>query len=214
MSDAGMVGGASALVRTATGRYGGTPATWLTAAALLILLGADLAIRDITLGVLAAVLVVAAWLYLGRLAGSIIIALAVTSRVVAAFLGDIPAAMAAIESAAYVSVAALMAAASRRSTPSAGPLRALAPQAQQLNERPFAVPAVTSGSSSALTRREREVVAMASRGMSSARIAERLFISRRTVESHLAHAYDKLEVHSKQDLIAWALAAAPAESAE
>jgi len=197
------------------GRQSSAPAVWLTAAALLALLGADLAVRSVTLGVLAAVLVVAAWLYLGRGAGLFIVALAIASRTIAARLGDVPAAMAAIESVAYASVAALLAAASRRSAPNPGPPwpRALQP-ASPPAERPVTLAATTPAYSSPLTSREREVVAMASRGMSSTRIAERLFISRRTVESHLAHAYSKLDVHSRQDLIAWALAAAPVSGAD
>jgi DNA-binding CsgD family transcriptional regulator len=198
------------------GRQRSAPAVWLTAAALLALLGADLAVRSVTLGVLAAVLVVAAWLYLGRGAGLFIVALAIASRTIAARLGDVPAAMAAIESVAYASVAALLAAASRRSAPNPGPPwpRALQPAASPLAEKPVILAATTPAYSSPLTSREREVVAMASRGMSSTRIAERLFISRRTVESHLAHAYSKLDVHSRQDLIAWALAAAPVSGAD
>lgn len=191
-----------------------TPALWLTAAALLALLGADLVVHSFTLGVLGAVLVVAAWLYLGNGAGLVIVVLAIASRAVAARLGDIPVAMAAIESVAYVSVAALLAAASRGSAPNPGAPWARGLQAPPPAERPVAVAATMLASISPLTRREREVVAMASRGLSSTRIAERLCISRRTVESHLAHAYNKLEVHSKQDLIAWALAAAPANGAE
>ena len=53
----------------------------------------------------------------------------------------------------------------------------------------------------ALSRREREVALLASRGQTAHEIAERLFLSRRTVESHLATIYDKLGVASKTDLI-------------
>ena len=53
----------------------------------------------------------------------------------------------------------------------------------------------------ALSRREREVALLASRGQTAPEIAERLFLSKRTVETHLAAAYRKLGVESKTELI-------------
>lgn len=53
----------------------------------------------------------------------------------------------------------------------------------------------------ALSRREREVALLASRGKTAPQIAERLFISERTVESHLVSIYAKLGVASKAELI-------------
>jgi ATP/maltotriose-dependent transcriptional regulator MalT len=53
----------------------------------------------------------------------------------------------------------------------------------------------------ALTGRELEVVQLAARGLTAEEIADRLYIGRRTVESHLAHAYPKLGVDSKRDLV-------------
>lgn len=52
----------------------------------------------------------------------------------------------------------------------------------------------------ALTRREREIVRLAVEGEPAAAIAARLYISERTVESHLANAYAKLGVQSKVEL--------------
>jgi DNA-binding CsgD family transcriptional regulator len=52
-----------------------------------------------------------------------------------------------------------------------------------------------------LTKREREVAALAAAGRSAREIAQQLSIGRRTVETHLAHAYAKLGVESKIDLI-------------
>src|SRR4029077_14448102 len=49
----------------------------------------------------------------------------------------------------------------------------------------------------ALTRREREVALLASRGQTANEIAARLFVSKRTVESHLVSIYAKLGVESK-----------------
>ncbi|MGV3759829.1 MAG: LuxR C-terminal-related transcriptional regulator, partial [Actinomycetota bacterium] len=51
-----------------------------------------------------------------------------------------------------------------------------------------------------LTRREREVAQLAAAGHSAKEIAERLFLSHRTVENHLARAYDKLGVRSRTEL--------------
>lgn len=53
-----------------------------------------------------------------------------------------------------------------------------------------------------LTRREREVSQLAATGLSSKEIAERLFLSHRTVENHLARSYDKLGVRSRAELAA------------
>jgi DNA-binding CsgD family transcriptional regulator len=62
-----------------------------------------------------------------------------------------------------------------------------------------ALPAELPGS---LSPREREVVMLAAVGMRSLDIGTRLFISQRTVESHLANAYGKLGLHSRAELIA------------
>ena len=53
----------------------------------------------------------------------------------------------------------------------------------------------------ALSRREREVVHLAIAGESSAQIATHLFVSERTIETHLSNAYTKLGVHSRVELI-------------
>jgi DNA-binding CsgD family transcriptional regulator len=48
-----------------------------------------------------------------------------------------------------------------------------------------------------LTRRERELAGLAAAGMRSRQIAEQLFLSPRTVDSHLARIYRKLHVSSR-----------------
>lgn len=53
-----------------------------------------------------------------------------------------------------------------------------------------------------LTLRELEVLRMVAHGSSNDAIARDLFITRATVKSHLAHAYDKLGVQSRTEAVA------------
>lgn len=53
---------------------------------------------------------------------------------------------------------------------------------------------------SGLTRREREIVAHARKGLNSAEIGEELFISQWTVKKHLQSIYRKLGVHNRIEL--------------
>jgi len=53
----------------------------------------------------------------------------------------------------------------------------------------------------ALTRREHDIALLACEGLTNGEIAGRMFLSRKTVESHLSHAYDKLNVSRRGDLI-------------
>lgn len=53
----------------------------------------------------------------------------------------------------------------------------------------------------ALSQREREVVRLAAEGLTAREIGTRLFIGERTVETHLAHAYAKLGINSRIELI-------------
>jgi DNA-binding NarL/FixJ family response regulator len=57
-----------------------------------------------------------------------------------------------------------------------------------------------------LTARESEVVRLVARGMSNKSIALQLGISPRTVEGHLNHVFDKLDVTSRTELVHYALA--------
>jgi pentatricopeptide repeat protein len=52
----------------------------------------------------------------------------------------------------------------------------------------------------ALTPSEHRVVALAAEGLSNPEIARRLFLTRRTVETHLTHAYGKLGIKSRTEL--------------
>ncbi|MDQ6672416.1 MAG: alpha/beta fold hydrolase [Chloroflexota bacterium] len=59
-----------------------------------------------------------------------------------------------------------------------------------------------------LTPSERDVVGLVAEGLSNRQIAERLFISRYTVETHLKHVFAKLMVESRVELAALAVAEA------
>jgi DNA-binding NarL/FixJ family response regulator len=47
-----------------------------------------------------------------------------------------------------------------------------------------------------LTPRGREVLTLVAEGLTDGAIAERLVVTRRTVETHLGHVFDKLDVPS------------------
>lgn len=52
-----------------------------------------------------------------------------------------------------------------------------------------------------LSPRERVVAELYSRGFSAKHVASKLFVSSRTVEVHIRHVYEKLGVHSRDELI-------------
>lgn len=56
-----------------------------------------------------------------------------------------------------------------------------------------------------LTRQEANVLALVTQGWRTAKIAEELFISPRTVETHLAHIFQKLGVSSRTEAAIYAL---------
>lgn len=56
-----------------------------------------------------------------------------------------------------------------------------------------------------LSPREREVLLYAAKGLSSKEVATHLFISERTVQTHLASIYDKLGAHNKTEAMLLAL---------
>jgi DNA-binding CsgD family transcriptional regulator len=53
-----------------------------------------------------------------------------------------------------------------------------------------------------LTKTERDVVALVSQGLTNREVGARLFISRRTVETHLSHVFAKLGLGSRVELAA------------
>jgi two-component system response regulator NreC len=62
-----------------------------------------------------------------------------------------------------------------------------------------------AGSSEALTSREREVLGLIALGHTNAEVAERLYLSLRTVETHRANIHNKLGTDSRAELVRHAL---------
>jgi predicted ATPase/DNA-binding CsgD family transcriptional regulator len=60
-----------------------------------------------------------------------------------------------------------------------------------------------------LTSREREIASLVASGLSNREIADRLFISRRTVDAHVNHIYAKLRISSRVQLTIWERDRAP-----
>jgi DNA-binding CsgD family transcriptional regulator len=64
----------------------------------------------------------------------------------------------------------------------------------------FRATAIHAAATVPLSAREREIAMLAAAGIASKDIAERLYLSVRTVNNHLQHAYTKLGVTSRADL--------------
>jgi DNA-binding CsgD family transcriptional regulator len=69
-----------------------------------------------------------------------------------------------------------------------------------------------SGLLAKLSRRERDVALLVLEGQSAREIGKRLFISERTVETHMANIYDKVNVHSRRELVEHLRSGPPAPS--
>ena len=72
--------------------------------------------------------------------------------------------------------------------------------------------AVAAAQPKPLSRREREIAGLVAKGLGNREIAELLFLSKRTVDSHIEHIFGKLDIASRAQLSAWV--AAQAKTAE
>jgi DNA-binding NarL/FixJ family response regulator len=55
----------------------------------------------------------------------------------------------------------------------------------------------------ALSRRERDVAQLLAQGLSNRAIAERLYLSERTIDNHVHHILDKLGFESRVQVATW-----------
>lgn len=69
---------------------------------------------------------------------------------------------------------------------------------------PDAPPARVGGPGGELSQRESEVLRSIALGLTNAEIAERLYLSVRTVETHRAHVQQKLDIRSRAELVRFA----------
>ena len=122
----------------------------------------------------------------------------VATRVTVAIVGDTIAGLAALEVTSYVACAGVALAYTRRAQSGAPGI----PFDDVMPSRPEPNLTTKTLEASGLTDRERQVLDMAIHGLTAKQIGERLYISRRTVETHLGRARDKLGVRTKRELIA------------
>jgi DNA-binding NarL/FixJ family response regulator len=74
-----------------------------------------------------------------------------------------------------------------------------------LTERAATAAARLGRDESRLTHREEEISAMIAEGLSNRAIAARLFLSERTVQNHVQHVLDKLDLANRAQIAAWAV---------
>jgi DNA-binding CsgD family transcriptional regulator len=171
----------------------------LVVAAIALLFVAELAApHGLTLGTAVIVPVLVSCFVLDQRWAAAVLGLAVLTRVVVAIVGDTATGLAALEVTSYIGCAAVALAYTRRAQ--SAPART--PFADVMPPRPEPNPSAKTLEALGLTDRERQVLDMAIHGLTAKQIGERLFIGRRTVETHLERARDKLGVRSKRELIA------------
>ncbi|MDX6228286.1 MAG: hypothetical protein QOI76_1676 [Frankiales bacterium] len=63
----------------------------------------------------------------------------------------------------------------------------------------------SSGPAPVLTERETEVLRLIAKGMTAKAVAEKLFISHRTVQNHVQNTLNKLQLHNRVELVRYAI---------
>jgi DNA-binding CsgD family transcriptional regulator len=163
------------------------------AVALVTLLGVEFLVPpNLPVGSVVLALVVISAVFLDRRRIVPVLALALGTRAVAAGLGDISLGLAALEASSFLIVAGVVSGFRTRDSLSGA----------AATDSLFAGIRVPRLEAAQLTARERQVLQMALHGLTAAQVAARLFISRRTVETHLERSYSKLGVRSKRELLA------------
>ena len=76
---------------------------------------------------------------------------------------------------------------------------------RRLSEHPSPASAASSSDAPRLTERETEVLRLVATGLSYKEIAERLFLSHRTVQNHVQNTLRKLQLHNRVQLVRYAI---------
>lgn len=170
----------------------------LVVASIGLLFVADLyAPPDVPLGAAVIVPVLISCFFLEPRWSLAVLGLAIVARIADAIVEDTSAGLAALEVVTYVAAVAITLSFARSA--------ALIPprtDADPVPQRSVLDLSASSLEAAGLTDRERQVLEMAIHGLTAKQIGERLFIGRRTVETHLARAYGKLGARTKSELIA------------
>jgi DNA-binding CsgD family transcriptional regulator len=154
---------------------------------------------DVPLGAVVLIPVLVACLILDRRWSAAVLGLAILTRVAVATVGDTSMDLAALEIASYVATMVIALAFTRRVAFVPAPTH-VADDVMRTQPVPHLLP--PSPAAAGLTDRERQVLDMAIHGLTAKQIGERLYIGRRTVETHLGRAYGKLGARNKRELIA------------
>jgi len=183
------------------GRPQELPAAFACVLALVVVFIADAATPvQVALSALGLIpLLTAMWLFGLRLALAVG-AVAVVQLLVTGFLGALNPLTVASELTAYLVLAVVC----RLYAGSLADLLSGAGRRVQAGRTGGRLPAITLKGAAPhdnLTRRERQVARLAAQGYTAREIGAQLHIGKRTVETHLANAYDKLGVRSKRELI-------------
>jgi DNA-binding NarL/FixJ family response regulator len=72
-----------------------------------------------------------------------------------------------------------------------------------LSTRPVTFPVTPQGGGHPLSRREVEVAVLIAQGLTSKEVGRKLFIERGTVDTHVQHIYNKLQIESRPQLAVW-----------